>query len=57
MLLDESEKLTKRELFALFAMQGILVNSGSSGMDVDAVTDLAIDQADDLLDMLKQKKE
>ena len=49
--------LTKREQFAMAAMQGLLVNMGRNGLDsVKQVSDIAVAAADALLAELERTK-
>lgn len=52
-----SKGLTKREQFAMAAMQGLLVNMGRNGLDsVKQVSDIAVAAADALLTELERAK-
>lgn len=48
--------LTKRELFAINAMQGLLVNAGRNGLSMTECADAAVIQADLLLTALEVAK-
>ena len=45
--------LTKRERFAMAAMQGFCANSDYAGMKYSALADMARKQADDMIEALK----
>ena len=47
--------LTKRELFAAIAMQGLLAADPAHNMSSDDIAIFAIDQADDFIKYLNQK--
>jgi hypothetical protein len=49
---DYCDRMTKRELFAAMAMQGLLAGAGS-GFSHEAIVDLAAIQADALLAALE----
>lgn len=48
--------LSKREMFAMAAMQGLLVNAGRNGYEVDTVQKQAVICADMLLAELERTK-
>jgi hypothetical protein len=51
----ESNQLTKREMFAMAAMQGLLVNSEYWGVNsIDALVNTSVEQADALLTKLNE---
>lgn len=46
--------LTKREAFAMAAMQGLLANESTGNRSMGLISELAITQADDLLAKLSE---
>lgn len=48
--------LTKRELFAAMAMQGLCVDTGTAGMKLDALAAQSVELADSLLAELAKEQ-
>lgn len=53
---EHQEGLTKRERFAMAAMQGMLASNGGYG-DKESLSKYAVKQADELLKLLEQTNE
>ncbi len=49
--------LTKREYFAIMALQGIAANSSYKGLSMEEDVDMAVNYADELLEQLEGKNE
>lgn len=52
--IDEGYGLTKRERFAMAAMQGFCANPKYDDETITVIADLAISQADIILDMMEE---
>ena len=48
--------LTKREYFALMAMQGIIANKDGLDIKIERIVESAVDTADALIEELSKKK-
>ena len=48
--------LTKREYFALMAMQGIIANKDGLDIKIERIVESAVDTADSLIEELSKKK-
>ena len=53
---DPHPGLTKRELFAAMAMQGLCADTGTAGMKLDALTAQSVELADSLLAELAKEQ-